>query len=55
MILEIDEVPNIVAIAEQAMQRRDAAKINLYLKTLETVLEPAIQAAASLPPLPDQN
>ncbi len=52
MILEIDELPNIIAIAEQAIQRRDAGKINLYLKTLEAVLEPAIRAAASLVPAP---
>jgi CheY-like chemotaxis protein len=51
-ILEIDELPNVAALTEQVIQSRDANKINLYLKTLESVLRPAIEVAASLLALP---
>lgn len=50
LLLEIEELPNIAEATEQAIESRNAGKINLYLKTLDAVLKPAIWAAASLLP-----
>ena len=55
MILAIDELPAIAEASNRAIESRNIGKINLYLKTLDSALEPALQAAASLLPSVNQN
>ena len=48
MVLGLEEVSNLAAVVEQAIQHREIKKLDLLFKVLEEVLTPAIEAASTL-------